>query len=331
MPTSNARILIVEDEPQVRELLLDALQEEGLDVRAAASGAQAIELLRSWSVDFVVTDLLLGDCTGLDVLDAVRKEDEGVPAVIVTGHGDPQALSEASRRRPVELMIKPLDVERLRCTIRRELSRRRDDGRWQRRAKRLRRLARTINLDRRIVRQKLQATCTQLTNAYRDLCGEMAVQKTVLDYHGALISARNDDDVFRALFRLIVQRSGPVFGAALATDASAELKIVGRFGVPQPDSLTFCERLIAPIVERLLACPQCVHLDATDHLEIFDESIRRYLVGVSILGLPLCPAEGELIGATVLYRKGEQPFTEEDVALAEAVAPPTALAVQRND
>ena len=43
------------------------------------------------------------------------------------------------------------------------------------------------------------------------------------------------------------------------------------------------------------------------------------------------PTEGEMIGLVVLYRKGEQPFLNEDLALAELLAPPTALAVRRND
>ena len=65
--------------------------------------------------------------------------------------------------------------------------------------------------------------------------------------------------------------------------------------------------------------------------EEFDESIRRYLPGVTALVLPLVPAPGELIGLVVLYRKGEQPFLDDDVALAEVVGHPTAIAVRRND
>ena len=58
---------------------------------------------------------------------------------------------------------------------------------------------------------------------------------------------------------------------------------------------------------------------------------RRYLPGVSALTIPLMPTPGELIGVVLLYRKGEQPFTDSDVALAELIAAPTSLAVRRND
>ena len=72
-------------------------------------------------------------------------------------------------------------------------------------------------------------------------------------------------------------------------------------------------------------------MDLTEDSERFDESIQKYLVGVSVLAIPLIPSEGEMIGVVFLYRKGEQPFTETDIGLAELLASPSAIAIQRND
>jgi GAF domain-containing protein len=84
-------------------------------------------------------------------------------------------------------------------------------------------------------------------------------------------------------------------------------------------------------VNLTLTEPRVMTFDAAEQIEAFDPSIRKYLAGVSILAIPLMPAPGELIGLIVLYRKGEQPFTDEDVALAELIGHSTALAVERND
>ena len=146
-----------------------------------------------------------------------------------------------------------------------------------------------------------------------------------------LLVAANDDDVFRSLFRLFVRRSGSVFGVAMVCDQGADLQIIGRFGVPKPDNTTFCQKIVAPIIERVLATPNCQLMDAWSEADLFDLEIREYLVGVSILAIPLLPMPGELIGLVVLYRKGEQPFTDEDVDLAEMVSAPTAVTVRRND
>ena len=295
------------------------------------SGKDAIRLAHLQRPDLVVTDLRLGDCHGLEVIDRLRSTIGEIPAVVITGYGDSATLADASRRRPVELMTKPLDLDRLRRTVRDELARQARSRRQARRTRRLRQLARKTNLERKDIRRQLETTCADLTDGYRCLSGQLALQQVVLTFQRDLLSAGDDDDVFRFLFRLFVRRSGPVFGVAMVCDAGAELRIIGRFGVPQPDSTAFCRKIAAPLIDRVLAAPRCQLLDAWGEAESFDPAVREYLVGVSILAIPLLPAPGEMIGLVVLYRKGEQPFDDGDLALAEMICAPTAVAVRRND
>jgi CheY-like chemotaxis protein len=324
-------VLVVDDELELRRLVCDIL--EGLDVTVftAGSGEEALEMARGQAPDLLITDLRLGDCTGLDVIDGVRKLAGDVPAVVITGYGDPQSLAAASRRRPVELMTKPLDVDRLRQTVRGELNRLDRAERLGRRNRRLRMIARNLSRDRNLVRGQLDSTCADLTCAYRSLNNQLSIQQTVINYQNSMIAARNDDEVFAALFRAFATRSGPLFGVALVCDENAVLNVIGRFGVPAPDELGFCQKFVRPIVDKVLVTPKCLLIDAWDEAELFDPAIRRRLCGVSILVVPLIPAPGELIGLGVLYRKGEQPFTEQDLALADMISLATATAVRRND
>lgn len=326
-----ARVLVVDDEQGIRELLVDALSDSGWEVAAAASGKEAIDLARTDRPDVLIADLQLTDCDGLEVIDRMRGIVRDLSTVVITGHRDPERLSRASRHRPVELMTKPLDIDRLRETVRREVARRGQLQRLQRRNIRLRQLARQVNTARKQAERRLATSCRELAGAHRALAIQMRRQETVLNYEGELLRARTDDDVFRALFRLYVSRSGPVFGVAMVCDSTAQLKTTGRFGVPQPDGLEFCKRLSQPLIDAVLADPHPTLLDAEEESFLFDESIRKYLPGVTALGVPLIPQAGEMIGLVVLYRKGEQPFTDGDVALAELIAHPTALAIQRND
>jgi len=327
-----ASVLVVDDEPDLRELLRDALSETGAEIRVAASAEEALSLAGARRPDLLVTDLYLPDRTGLEVIDRLRDQcREDIPAVVITGFGDAAVFSEASRRRPVELMTKPLDLPRLKQAVRAELDRRWRSRQLAERQRRLRLLARKSNIQRREMAERLKSAGESLTGAYRALSGQMAMQELVLSYQQELLKARNDDDVFRTFFRLFVGRSGPVFGAALVCNADAELQIVGRFGVPYPDNVEFCRALSRPVIEAVIGSPQCALLDAGEKQELFEESIRRYLPGISILAVPLIPSPGELIGLVVLYRKAEQPFVDRDVALAELIATPTAVAVRRND
>jgi len=250
---------------------------------------------------------------------------------VITGLRDPETLAEASQHRPVELMTKPLDVRRLAGTVREALARRGQDQRLRRRARRLRRLAGRVNRQRKRALKQLDTTCADLTVAYRTLSGQLSLHKSVIAYQSELLAAPTDDDVFRCLFRTFVKASGGVQGVAMVCDQNAELLVAGRFGVPQPDNPAFCQALVQPVVDTVLSDPRCLLIDAQDEADRFDETIRRYLPGISILAIPLLPAEEEMIGLVVLYRKGEQPFTDADLAIAELVGRPTAVAIRRND
>lgn len=327
-----AQVLVVDDDPGVREVLIDILSSPDIEITTASNGQEAVELAERHDIDLIVADLDLGDdCTGLDVIDQIRISDIDLPAVVITGNRDADDLSDASRCRPVELLTKPLDIDRLRAAVHSELSRRAGDRTRTERSARLRKLYRLANRQRKNVQQQLDTTCANLTAAYGNISSQMALQKVVMGFQNDLLAAKTDDDAFRALFRLYVKRSGSLNGAALVCDSNAQLNIIGRFGVPYPDSVKFCSALADPLVDAVLATPEVMLFDAGDTADMFHESIQRFLPGMSILLIPLIPAPGELIGMVVLYRKGEQPFTEHDVALAEMIATPTAVAVRRND
>lgn len=326
-----SHVLVVDDEPDLRELLLDALADDDMEISAAATGAEAIEMASDHAPDVVITDLRLGDCRGADVIDQLRSIVGDVPIVVITGCHDSESLVEASRRQPIELMTKPLDIERLRRTLRRELQRIDKGERSKLRARRLRHLARDVNIERKLIHGQLESTCADLTAAYRTLSEQMALQQVVMNYQNDLIGATTDDDVFRSLFHLFVRRSGPVFGMALVCDAEADLRIAGRFGVPFPDKGGFCTRLSDPLIDQMLQEPHCAVIDAWQEKDRFDERIHKFLPGLTLMTMPLMPSPGELIGLVVLYRKGEQPFTDLDVSLAEMLSLPTAMAVRRNE
>ena len=326
-----ARVLVIDDEPDLRELMADALAADDVEILTAGTAQEAADVAAKNLVDLVVADLHLPDGTGADVIGNLRNLLCDLPAVVVTGVKEAETIADATRVGLVELMTKPLDIQRLQETVRRELDSQRSRRRTQHRTLRLRDLARAVNIERKEMGQQLDSTCADLTNAYRQLSGQMAMQQVVLNYQNQLVSTKSDDDVFRVMFQTFVKRSGPLFGAAMVCDEEAELRVIGRFGVPTPDGLSFCKALAKPIVAGVLGNPICSLTEAGDEAELFDESVRRYLPGLSILAIPLLPEPGELIGIAMLYRKGEQPFLQADTALAEMIAQPTALAVQRND
>jgi len=327
-----AHVLVVDDEPEVCQLIADALRFAGLDVAGATTEVEALHAAGSHRPDLIVADIWLDDCSGLDLVDRLREELGDIPAVFITGRGDAATFSEASRRQPVELMNKPIDLGRLRRTVENALRRQEVIRRRQQRNRRVRELARHISRQRRAPGRRLPSSgCADLAETCRRLQRRLHHQEILIHHQKDLLTARDEDDIFRRFFRLFVERSGPVFGVTLLCDANAELQMAGRFGVPRPDGVNFSHMLAMATVPGVLERPTTAVIDAYEHMDMFPEPLHKFLVGVTVLAVPLMVSAGQLIGVVVLYRKGEQPFTDEDVTLAEIIAPSTAAAVQRTE
>jgi signal transduction histidine kinase len=108
-----ASILVLEDEEQIRSMLVDALAEAGYRVESASDGLTGLAHFQGGQFDIVLTDLSLPECSGLDVARSVKGLRPGTPVVLITGWGhllDPLRLRESG----VDLMlVKPFRLERV--------------------------------------------------------------------------------------------------------------------------------------------------------------------------------------------------------------------------
>jgi EAL domain-containing protein (putative c-di-GMP-specific phosphodiesterase class I) len=116
-----ARVLVVDDEPEMRHLMTRMLQSAGYDVRSAPDGEEALHLLDTDSVDLVVTDLQMPKADGLTVLRRIRERNEELPVLLVAGEPTTDSAIRAVRYRATEYLTKPFDPETLLDAVRRAL------------------------------------------------------------------------------------------------------------------------------------------------------------------------------------------------------------------
>jgi DNA-binding response OmpR family regulator len=109
--SDSGRILIVDDEPILRQTLARILQQSGFDVTTAEQGEQALAFLGSAEYDLVFLDLRLPGLCGLDVLDRIHAGHPGVPVVLFTAQPDLNSAVEALRRGAADYLLKPLRPE----------------------------------------------------------------------------------------------------------------------------------------------------------------------------------------------------------------------------
>ena len=105
---SRPRVLVAEDDAGLLEVLTTLLTESGYEVLPAASGRDAIAQLRSANVDIVLTDIVMPDATGVDVLRAARERHLETPVILITGNPSVPTAVEALSLGALSYLVKPV-------------------------------------------------------------------------------------------------------------------------------------------------------------------------------------------------------------------------------
>jgi CheY-like chemotaxis protein len=109
--TTSGRVLVVDDEPHVRELLRDFLTGVGHEVVKSASGAEALEAVPTFEPDVIIVDMLMPGLSGADVLHALRMNGFTMPVILVSG--TPRRAGEGFFR----VLTKPFNLETVAATV----------------------------------------------------------------------------------------------------------------------------------------------------------------------------------------------------------------------
>lgn len=118
------RILVIDDEKNIREGLQMALEDDGYEVLTAEDGTVGLQKALTEVVDLVITDLRMPGVGGQELLRRVTSETPGVPVIVLTGHGTVETAVEAMRMGAYDFLTKPLDLDRLSLLVKRALQNR---------------------------------------------------------------------------------------------------------------------------------------------------------------------------------------------------------------
>jgi two-component system response regulator PilR (NtrC family) len=115
------RILVVDDERSMRELLAIVLRREGYDVLLAENGKSAIAILEKEPVDILISDIKMPDLSGVDVLRAAKRIDQDILGIMITAFASTETAVEAMRLGACDYLSKPFDVDLLRMKVREKI------------------------------------------------------------------------------------------------------------------------------------------------------------------------------------------------------------------
>jgi putative nucleotidyltransferase with HDIG domain len=122
---ANDHILIADDEEAIREVVSTLLEAQGYHCITVGNGRQALESLSNHPVDLVLSDMVMPEMDGLQLLSWLRTHDRDIPVIMVTAMHDVSTALEAMRRGAYDYILKPFERDQLLMGVRRALEHRR--------------------------------------------------------------------------------------------------------------------------------------------------------------------------------------------------------------
>jgi two-component system NtrC family response regulator len=121
-PETKKTILLADDDDNLRRVLEFQLSEAGYEVRAAADGAEAFEILTNNNLDCVITDLRMPKLSGLELLEKIKIGNAEIPVIVITAFGEVETAVTAMKAGAFDYINKPFNRDEILLTLERALS-----------------------------------------------------------------------------------------------------------------------------------------------------------------------------------------------------------------
>ena len=120
--SEHKRILVVDDEPQITRVLRTSLSSQGYDIRVANDGETALEIMKDWTPDMVITDLAMPNMGGLELCRRLRTTTQ-IPIIVLSVRGEEKSKVQALDAGADDYVTKPFGMEELLARVRANLRR----------------------------------------------------------------------------------------------------------------------------------------------------------------------------------------------------------------
>jgi DNA-binding response OmpR family regulator len=318
------RVLVVDDEFDVVELLSDALG-RNVDCRllCAPSFAQASQLIETQAVDLLIADLHLPDGDGADLVAALRKRHPLASAIVVTGLPSVETAVCALRHGAVDFIAKPFTLDEFLRRVRAALHRNALRAKSESRIDRLRLAVRRLNDARRLVTKKVDLLCNDLVAAYGDLSRQLDLVRTTESFRGVVVNSEDLEQMLCHAMDWILRQIGYANVAIwlAGPDPDFQLGAYMKYTIAGEPALTEAMR---DGLLQVLRRQGMLHLNGDEAAKLMSPAELRFLRNQTVLGIH-CTYLGESIASIVLFREGAKPFTADDAATLRAIAPVFAI------
>ncbi|MGH7177278.1 MAG: response regulator [Tepidisphaeraceae bacterium] len=319
-------ILVVDDEPALVELVGDIVG-NSMDCRVISAGnlREAAEMLKSESIELLVTDVGLPDGDGLSLLPELRSKQPQAGALVITGKPSLTGAIAAMRAGVMDFLPKPFSADCLMDRVRRALDRQAITVRNEKRMQRLRRAVRKLGASRRTISRKVDLLCNDLVSAYGELSKQVDDLRTQESFRKLVDGAKDLEQLLCHGMDWILRHAGYANVAVwlAADDHEFELGAYMKYTVPgERELIDAMKNGLLPLVQR----EGVVHLHPDEIVHRLTPAETEYLAGNTVLAAN-CTYLGESLASFVMFRDSRSPFSEADEQMLRSICPIFATAL----
>ncbi len=305
------RILIVDDDPSVRKFLMEALAEAGHSVALAEDGEQAIAKIRAEAFDLVVTDIVMSQISGWDVLQAVKRDCPATEVILMTAHASIDNAIQALREGAYDFLTKPLQDLELFCrVVERALEKRR------------------LETENRLLVEKFQTRNVELRETVASLGAINEIGKTVT---GLFDLNELYDSVVRIVAEHLQARRVSIF---VCEPDSETMTLVASAGVTKQEALESRVQVGKGIAGRVAASQEPLLVEDIDRTEL--KSLRRgtgyrtpsFLIAPLRVPHPIRYQRKRVGVINACDKRSGDPFNEQDLEFVSTLSSQVAVAIE---
>jgi CheY-like chemotaxis protein len=123
---AKGKIMVVDDEAEVRDIIKLQLEQNGLNVLEAVDGQNAIDILKSGdnmvNVGVILCDIRMPKVNGVECIQFLREQAPGIPIVVITGNPDPELATDLLEKGVKEYLVKPVEKEKLLAVVEKQIA-----------------------------------------------------------------------------------------------------------------------------------------------------------------------------------------------------------------
>src|SRR5688572_30459767 len=324
--TVRPRVLVVDDEPALIELVCDIFaRTNDCKLIAARDLREAEAVIKREPVDLLLADVRLPDGDGMSLLPKLHDANPSAAAVVITGEPSLTGAIDAMRAGVIDFLPKPFSAEHLLARVRSALKIQAAAARTHKRLGRLKVAVRRLNTIRRTISKKVDILCNDLVSAYGELSKQVDQVRLAEGFRKVLDQAKDLEQLLCHAMDWLLRQVGYCNVAVWLASEEHEFELGAymKYTIAGDVQLTDAMKNgILPLVTR----ENLVLLEGETVRDKLTAPECEYLHDQSVMAVN-CTYLGESLAAIVMFRDARSPFTDADVAAVQAIAPLFAVAL----